>query len=375
MTRSKRDIPAYEAIYRAVKEQIVSGAYLSGDRLPSKRTLSEKWGVSVITAEHAYELLIREGYAESRERCGYFVTYLPGEFFVSAEVTERPPINRTQTAAPSDGISFDIIQKKVRRILSEYGQVLTEKTPSEGSEVLRRAISDYLLRSRGMIAPYDRIMIGSGAEYLYGVLVKVLGRDRIFAIEDPSYEQIASVYLGEGVTIRRLPLGQDGISSSALISTDADVLHVTPYRSYPTGVTASASKRHEYARFAMGGGIVIEDDFESEFSLSGRARDTLYSEDTSGRVIYVNTFSRTVGSGIRVGYCVLPECLMESYRNNAGYLSCTVPTLEQYLLARLIDDGDLERHINRVRRQLRKKEKDRLPEEEPTFKDQKNKKL
>lgn len=358
MTSSKKDIPTYEAIYRAVKERIVSGAYSNGDRLPSKRNLAEEWGVSVITAEHAYELLLREGYAESRERSGYFVTYFPGEFFLSADGTKRPSISRIQTSASSDGISFDIIQKKVRRILSEYGRILAEKTPNEGAEVLRRAISDYLMRSRGISAPYDRIIIGSGAEYLYGVLVKVLGRNRIFAIEDPSYKQIASVYLGEGVTLRRLPLGHDGISTDALLSTDADVLHVTPYRSFPTGVTASASKRHEYARFAMAGNIVIEDDFESEFSLSGRARDTLYSEDTAGRVIYVNTFSKTVGSGIRVGYCVLPECLMESYEKNAGYLSCTVPTLEQYLLARLIDDGDLERHINRVRRQLRKSKKD-----------------
>jgi len=174
-------------------------------------------------------------------------------------------------------------------------------------------------------------------------------------VEDPCYEKIRTVYAANGVKFETLPLGAEGLLSEALAATGATVLHVTPYNSYPSGVTATASKRREYIAFAEArDGYVIEDDFDSEFTPSAKPQDTLFSLDTAGRTVYINTFTKTVAPAIRVGYMVLPPALLAEFQHRLGGYSCTVPTFEQYVLAELLDGGDFERHINRQRRQRRR---------------------
>jgi GntR family transcriptional regulator/MocR family aminotransferase len=152
-----------------------------------------------------------------------------------------------------------------------------------------------------------------------------------------------------------LPLTSSGIDSKALEATKAQVLHTTPYRSYPSGVTADASKRYEYIRWSeQGARYIIEDDFESEFSVSAKPTETLFSLSDHDNVIYLNTFSKTISPSLRIGYMVLPQHLVTCFNRKLGFYSCTVPTFMQYVLAELIDNGDFERHINRVRRSKRK---------------------
>ena len=155
-----------------------------------------------------------------------------------------------------------------------------------------------------------------------------------------------------------LHLGDDGIESEFLWQTEAKVLHITPYRSFPTGVTASAAKKAEYLKWSVEkDGIIIEDDFESEFTPSRKAEETLYSLDKNDRVIYVNTFTRTVGPYVRAAYMVIPKALEKVFSDKIGFYSCTVPVMEQYVLAELIENGDFVRHINRVRRKRREERK------------------
>jgi GntR family transcriptional regulator/MocR family aminotransferase len=187
--------------------------------------------------------------------------------------------------------------------------------------------------------------------------VELLGRSRVFAIESPSYRKIEQVYKATEIHYELLPLRQTGIDSKALSETSADVLHTTPYRSYPSGVTATASKRHEYIRWASAGErYIIEDDFESEFSVSAKPTETLFALSERDNVIYLNTFSKTISPSLRVGYMVLPKHLVDVYNKKLGFYSCTVPTFMQYVLTELIDNGDFERHINRVRRKMRKED-------------------
>ena len=138
-----------------------------------------------------------------------------------------------------------------------------------------------------------------------------------------------------------LPLSHDGIDSAALAKTKASVIHTTPYRSFPTGITASANKRHEYIRWASKKNrIIIEDDFESEFSVSSKPEDTLFSLSCDDNVIYMNTFSQTISPALRVGYMVLPKQLVDEFDKKLGFYSCTVPTFEQFVIAELINSGD-----------------------------------
>ncbi|MCR5825539.1 MAG: PLP-dependent aminotransferase family protein [Oscillospiraceae bacterium] len=343
---------AYLQLYRRLREDIVSGAYPHGARLPSKRQLAADNGVSIVTVEHAYAILCDEGYLEPRERSGYYVVYRAGDCFPGTPVIPRrsAALRTAETAFP-----FSVLARTMRRVLTDYGESLLVKSPNNGCAELREAIADYLARARGIRVRPAQIVIGSGAEYLYGLIVQLLGRGRVYGVENPSYEKIRRVYQANGVECDLLRLGADGVRTDELARTRATVLHVTPFHSFPSGVTASAGKRAEYIRWAAErGGCIVEDDFDSEFTLSSKAEDTVFSLEPERSVIYVNTFSKTVAPSIRVGYMVLPGTLTEAFERSVGFYSCTVPLYEQYVLAELLRGGDFERHLNRVRRKLRR---------------------
>ena len=353
--RIEKDSPqsAYLQLYHQLRGDIVSGVYPNGKKLPSKRLLAEQTGVSVITVEHAYAILCDEGYLEPRERSGYFVSYSAADCFPIAEPDSVRQLPSARDLA--DDFPFSVLAKTMRRVLSEYGESILVKSPNNGCTELRKAIAAYLARCRGINVAPSQIVIGSGAEYLYGLIVQLLGRERVFALENPSYEKIRRVYLANGVTCDMLRLGGDGIRTSELARTDASVLHVTPFHSFPSGITASAGKRSEYIRWAHSrGGYIVEDDFDSEFTLSSKAEDTLFSLEPKRSVLYLNTFSKTIAPSMRLGYMVLPESLTDAFEQSVGFYSCTVPVFEQYVLAELLSNGDFERHINRVRRRRRK---------------------
>ncbi len=351
----KEKRPVYLQLYSKIRDDIVNEIYPYNSKLPSKRSLAEDTGVSTVTVEHAYGLLCDEGYVEGRARSGFVVIFRKTDGFASSAKPERTYHPICHAEHSSTDFPLSVLSKTMRKILTEHGELLLERSPNPGYTELRRAIKRYLERNRGINVNAEQIIIGSGSEYLYRLIVELLGRSRVFAIEAPSYRKIEQVYKATEIQYELLPLTQSGIESKALLKTAAAVLHTTPYRSYPSGVTASASKRHEYVRWASEKGrYIIEDDFESEFSVSTKPTETLFSLSESDNVIYMNTFSKTVSPSLRIAYMVLPRHLVENYEKKLGFYSCTVPTFMQYLLTELLDNGDFERHINRVRRKKRK---------------------
>ncbi|MBO5882974.1 MAG: PLP-dependent aminotransferase family protein [Clostridia bacterium] len=347
--------PIYLQLYSQIRDDIVNGVYAYNSKLPSKRNLAEESGVSTITVEHAYALLCDEGYAEGRARSGYIVTFRKSDGFAASAKSEHTYHHAYHTDHPTPDFPLSVLSKTMRKVLTEHGDLLLERSPNLGCSELREAIKRYLARNRGIWVDTEQIVVGSGSEYLYGLIVGLFGRSHVFAIESPSYKKIEQVYKAAEVGYELLPLTQTGIDSKALSETHADVLHTTPYRSYPTGVTATASKRHEYVRWASEKErYIIEDDFESEFSVSTKPTETLFALSDNDNVIYLNTFSKTISPSLRVGYMVLPKHLVKPYSEKFGFYSCTVSTFMQYVLAELLDRGDFERHINRVRRKIRR---------------------
>ena len=352
----KEKRPVYLQIYNLIRDDILNEILPFNSKLPSIRILAEELTISTITVEHAYALLCDEGYIEARERSGYFVIFRADDGFVSAPtsniIRRLQPSNHIET---STDFPFSVLAKTMRKVISDAGEGMLERSPNLGTLELREAIRTYLAQNRGILADTEQIIIGSGSEHLYTLLVELLGRERIYAIESPSYKKIEQVYKASDVRLEKLPLTLDGIDSATLKNCSADILHISPYRSYPSGVTATASKRHEYLRWAeQGKRYIIEDDFESEFSVSRKPEETLFSHSLRDNVIYMNTFSKTVSPSFRIGYMVLPKALAKEYEEKLGFLSCTVPTYLQLVLAELITNGDFERHINRVRRLKRK---------------------
>lgn len=353
-TIDKTNRPLYLQLYKQIRDDIILENYQYNTKLPSKRNLAEKMGVSTVTVEHAYALLCDEGYVESRERSGFVVIFRKADgFAASAKLHTQLLTHHAQQTYPDFPLS--VLSKTMRKVLTEHGDLLLEKSPNCGCVALRQAIGHYLARNRGIHVDVEQIIIGSGSEYLYRLILELLGRDLVYAIESPSYKKIEQVYQATEVCYDSLPLTNSGIDSKALAATKATVLHTTPYRSYPSGVTATASKRHEYIRWSkQTGRYIIEDDFDSEFSVSTKPTETLFALSDSDNVIYLNTFSKTISPSLRIGYMVLPKHLVKPFQERLGFYSCTVPTFMQYVLTQLIDNGDFERHINRVRRKKRK---------------------
>ncbi len=350
----KENRPLYLQLYKHIRDDIILENYPYNTKLPSKRSLAEETGVSTITVEHAYSLLCDEGYVESRERSGFIVIFRKRDgFAATVELHAEHTSHQSDIGLPDFPLS--VLSKTMRKVLTNRGDLLLEKSPNCGSMELREAIRHYLARNRGIKVDTEQIVIGSGSEYLYGLIVELLGRHRTYAIESPSYKKIEQVYKAAEITYDSLPLTDSGIDSKALFDSWADVLHTTPYRSYPSGVTATASKRHEYIRWSeQNDRYIIEDDFESEFSVSAKPSETLFALSHNDNVIYLNTFSKTISPSFRIGYMVLPKHLVKEFETKLGFYSCTVPTFMQYVLTELINNGDFERHINRVRRNKRK---------------------
>ena len=346
--------PVYLQIYKQIKYDIISGNYPYNAKLPSKRLLADETETSTVTIEHAYALLCDEGYVEPRERSGFFVIFRNSDgFAVSPETEIHGKIAYRHHASPD--FPFSVLAKTMRSVIGDLGDGILEKSQNKGCYELRLAIKRYLAKNRGVDVDVEQIVIGSGAEYLYGLIIELLGRNRTYGIEYPSYKKIEQVYRAYEVSYKTLQLSNDGIDSTALLHTTASILHTTPYRSFPTGVTASANKRHEYIRWSNAGDrYIIEDDFESEFSVSSKPEDTLFSLSDKDNVIYLNTFSKTISPSLRIGYMVLPKKLVKDFDERLGFYSCTVPTFEQYVITRLLQNGDFERHINKVRRAIRK---------------------
>lgn len=339
----------YIEVYQRIKENITSGATPYGSKLLSKRVIADRERCSLITVEHALDILLSEGYVVSRERSGYYVAYTTSTMFGTStdESVEYDRGERTES------FPFSVYSGAVRFVLNEYGERVMQKSPNSGCDELKTAIKNYLKRNRDIDVDTRQIIIGSGAEQLYGQIIDVLGCDE-YAIEKPSYLNIASVYRTRGVKTCHLTLRRDGIDSAELWNTSARVLHVTPFRSYPTGFSATASKKQEYIRWARErNGYVVEDDYSSEFDVNGKINETLFGIDRE-RVIYLNTFSMTLCNGIRVGYMILPDELIRRYYEEQCF-SCSVPTMEQLVIAKLLNDGSFERHLNKMRRKIREK--------------------
>ncbi len=346
---------AYIQLYEQLRNDIVNGVYPYGTKLPSKRILAEETGISVITVQHTYAILCDEGYVESRQRSGYFVIYRDSDFLTVSDsrnyITEISAVQSEETGV----FPFSVLSRTMRKVLSDYGENILMKSPNQGCGELRSAIAAYLTRSTGITVQPKQIIIGAGAEYLYSLAVQLVGKGQKFALEDPGYEKIRQVYTANGVEYRMLKMGSDGILTEELENTDATVLHITPFNSFPSGVTATASKRKEYIQWAeKRNGFIIEDNYASELTVSSKNDDTVFSLSNTCYVIYINTFSQTVAPSMRVGYMVLPQPMVSDFEEKLGFYSCTVPVFEQYVLTELINSGDFERHINRVRRQRRK---------------------
>lgn len=357
----------YEYLYQQIKQDILCHNLSPDEKLPSKRSLAEHLNISTITVENAYSQLMAEGYIYSKPKSGFFVSHITSSK-KSSEISgnhlfEKPAVKEkascyadfVSNSTAKQSFPFHMWAKLLRKTMSEQMDKLLFNSPSVGIWELREEIAKYLLQFRGMNVSPEQIVIGAGTEYLYSIIIQLLGRQKIYALEDPGYQKISKIYHANNVACVPIPMDKQGIDMNALEQAQTEVVHISPSHHFPTGIVTPIGRRYELLSWASKSSVryIIEDDYDSEFRFTGKPIPALQSIDTQEKVIYINTFSKSFSSTIRISYMVLPKHLMETYHKELNFYSCTVSTFEQYTLASFLAEGHFEKHINRMRNYYR----------------------
>lgn len=352
----KGRIPAYKFLYHCIKDDILSGKLMPDEKLPSKRTFASHLGLSVVTVMSAYEQLSSEGYIYTKPKQGYFVVPIKAQLKTEFKVIEpfmedeKPDFDFSGNRLNGSKFPFSVWSKLMRRVLLDYESELLDPLPYNGAEILRKAICQYLYHNSGMNVSPQQIIIGAGTEYLYSLIIQLVGKEKSFAVENPGYNKISRIYEMNGIEPHYVSVDNKGLSVKSLYKSDANVAHISPSHHYPTGVVMPVDRRIEILNWAdEKDGYIIEDDYDSEFKGVYQG-DTLFSTDKNERVIYLNTFSKTIAPSMRISYLILPSHLLKKYREKLNFLSCTVPSFEQYTLAYFISEGYFERHIRGMKK-------------------------
>ncbi|MEA4964206.1 MAG: PLP-dependent aminotransferase family protein [Oscillospiraceae bacterium] len=346
--------PLYTQLYEAIKRDLLSGAIQGGEKLPSKRLLAEHLDISKVTVEAAYQQLLSEGYLTARERVGYFAEHIT-PLRTAPVAAPEPPAHLAVPGPAARQFPVSVWSRLTRKVLLGDSNAMLQPVPGTGLPVLRAAIVQELRRSRDMKVSSEQILVGSGAEFFYHVLIQLLGRNRRYGLESPGHQKIAAVYTADQVAVAAVSLDGNGVTLDSLRRSGADVLHISPSHQFPTGIVMPIRRRQELMAWLSEreDRYLIEDDYDAEFHFSGRPIPTMQSLDPTGRVIYMNTFSKTIAPSLRISYLVLPPRLMAEYRRRLGFYSCTVPSLEQLTLAQFLSEGYFEKHLNRMRKHYR----------------------
>ncbi len=393
--------PMYEQIYNYIKAEIKEGTLPWHYKLPSTRSLAANLQISRNTVDMSYAQLVSEGYIEAVPKSGYYVAMVSDLMSLSPKQpkTRKSPV-KTQIPYQYDFSPFAIDintfpyntwQKLSKNCMNEYNNDLFLLGDNRGDESLRSAIGRYLHESRGVNCSEDQIIVGAGTDYLLQLLSQLFqfvkpknnnvrnitnnnentitdsnentitnsnentitnSNENTIAMENPTYKQAYKIFTGLHHNIIPISLDQSGICMEPLYQSSANVVYVTPSHQYPLGIVMPIKRRMELLRWAdqASDRYIIEDDHDSEFRYKGKPIPSLQGIDSSGKVIYLGTFSRAVAPAIRVGYMVLPKKLLDLYNQHLYYYSSTVSRVDQYIITHFITDGYFERHLNKLRK-------------------------
>jgi GntR family transcriptional regulator/MocR family aminotransferase len=365
-------------IYEAWRAAILAGRFRPGQRVPSTRTLARSYSVARVTVSAAYDQLLAEGYFEARRGSGTFVSPdLPDARLraVRPSMPSRsapPPIALSRygsrlgqiqrlpssnasinlSAVSSDLSSFPFAfwRRLISRQLKKASAYRSAPSPA-GDERLRAALAVHLSQSRAVHCSPHQIIVVSGSQQALDLCARLLidPGDEV-AVEEPGYATARQLFLAHGATLRSLAITDEGASVGGLTN-HTRLVHVTPSHQFPTGVSMALPRRLALVEWARTrSAMLLEDDYDSEYRYTGPPLPAMQSLDGGSRVIYIGTFSNVMFRGLRVGYLVVPEPLVDPFTTAKWLTDRHTALLEQSALADFIEEGHLDRHIRRMRR-------------------------
>ena len=381
------EVPLYRQVYDDIRRAILQGQLIAGTQLPSTRALSQHLGISRTTVVMAFDQLLSEGYIEGKKGSGtYVASVLPEELlYKSASPIHTPPLQiaankqdlsrRGQILAQTDvatvhyyseslafrpGIPdlnhfpFDIWGRLSAYHCQHPPRELLGYSHPAGYYPLRVEIANYLRNARGVQCTAEQVVIVSGSQQGIDLAARLLldVGDPVW-MEDPGYSGARSALLAAGAQLIPVPIDQEGLDVHAGITRDPDarMAYVTPSYQFPLGTTMSLTRRLQLLQWAaQHDSWLLEDDYDSEFRYAGRPFSSLQGLDTSGRVIYIGTFSKTLFPGLRLGYVVVPPHLIEPFTSARAVADRHSPMLDQLVLTDFMMQGHFARHIRAMRR-------------------------
>lgn len=382
----------YKQLYERLRAQILTGQLEAGVRLPSTRRLASELGVSRNTAALAYELLLLEGYIESRVGDGSRVARLQPEslsnvsgsarkLFATGSSGQAAANQTSQRQLPNTGrrleelqtanqagagaglfrigepdithFPFAIWSKLVAKHARQSLPAASLYQDPAGYTPLLQAIAAHIGVTRGVHCSPEQIILTAGAQAALDLAARVLLKPgSLVWVENPGYLGARGALVAAGATLVPVSVDQEGVDIEAGRQTgpEARMAVVTPSHQFPTGVTMSLGRRLallDWARIAQG--WVVEDDYDSDYRYSGRPLEALQGLDSSGRVMYIGTFSKALFPALRLGYLVAPEALLPRLIAARSFIDVHPPMLEQMALAEFIAGGHFARHLRRMR--------------------------
>jgi GntR family transcriptional regulator/MocR family aminotransferase len=389
--------PLYEQIYLAVQQHILAGQLRPGARLASTRALALELKVSRFTIVNALDRLLAEGYLVARRGAGTFVVdTLPESRMrpsrrpsIASANPSRPPDQAPALSGRGQALSSVVITgprrdqdeprpfrprrppldvfplglwaRLIRRQWATYRLPNLDYGEPAGYRPLREAIAAHVGVTRGIRCTADQVIVTSGAQQAFDILFRLLldPGDQAW-IEDPGYLDVRAALIGAGANLVPVPVDRDGINvtEGVRLAKGARLAVVTPSNQYPTGAILSATRRAALLEWARGAGAwIVEDDYDSYFRYRGRPMSALRTLDyaeaaarrSDPRVLYVSTFSKTMFPSLRLGFCVVPDTLVDAVANARAVADRNSPIADQAALAEFIAAGHYDRHLRRVR--------------------------
>lgn len=381
--------PLFLQIARTVVDDICRGRLKPGDRLPGTRTLARSLGVNRVTVLTAYDELAAEGWITVRAASGTRV---------SEDLPESRP-RRTRSAAPRvaapDAAAYDLaptpvveyspevlqndclvfggsspdvrlvpvepLARAFRRVLRDSGGRALAYGDAAGHPALRAALAKMLSATRGLASNAEHVFVTRGSQMALALTARAIVRPGdVVAVEAIGYRHAWESFRLAGAALVSVPVDDDGLDVDALERVLATqklrAVYVTPHHQFPTTVTLSAQRRVRLLELARQHRFaIVEDDYDHEFHYDGRPVLPLASLDRAGVVIYIGTLSKVLAPGLRIGYVVGPSDLLDALKAHREFLDMQGDHAIEAAVAELIEEGEVQRHIRRVRREYQRR--------------------
>ena len=366
--------PIYLQLYQQIKQAIHHGVLQQGEALPAKRRLAEYLSISQNTVENSYAQLLAEGYIESKPRVGYFVstqflapmipTLAPAKKSKKQKITHRWRFDFNPNLIDASHFPFELWKKLQKQFLTRQFADLLALGDKQGEYELRQQIADYLLSARGVKCTSEQIVINAGVELCLLQLMLVWqscypNKQMQCAMEEFGYAVVENLWKNYAGEVLKLPIDKVTykVDLSVLFAHNIDLLYITPSHQYPFGSVLTISERQQLLAWAnqIESRYIIEDDYDSEFRYQGKPIPALKSLDQHNKVIYLGSFSKLLMPSMRVSFMVLPESLLTMYQQKINFFNSTVSRLDQHVVALFMQNGEFEKHINRMRKYYRRK--------------------